>query len=483
MQIKNQKLSNDVFFAERKEVLQQWQTGQDVDFDEAVAYQKSIPQQKRFGAKLAKAVEENVTLIQPRAGVALPDEHLKLLQFLETEGEADLLPSTVDSYTRLNRYTEAETGIEKSKETGRSMLNGFPIVNYGVGICRQVTSALKNPVQVRHGTPDARLLTEISIAGGFTSYEGGGISYNIPYSKAHSIEKTIAHWQYTDRLVGLYEEAGVSINREPFGPLTGTLISPCVSNSVAIIETLLAATQGVKDITVGYGQCGNLIQDVAAIRSLNILAREYLDKFGFNDVRVTTVFHQWMGGFPQDEAKAFGVISWGAAAAVLAKATKVIVKTPHEAMGVPTKEANAAGLRATKQLVSMLKDQDFRSIPAVIAESEIIMKEMHCILDKVEELGKGDYAIGTVAAFEAGVLDIPFAPSRYNAGKVMPARDNAGAVRFLETGNMPFTQDLIDFHRQKLEERAKYEKRAVSFQMVIDDVYAIGKGFLVGRPK
>lgn len=483
MQIKNQKLSNDVFFAERKEVLQQWQTGQDVDFDEAVAYQKSIPQQKRFGAKLAKAVEENVTLIQPRAGVALPDEHLKLLQFLETEGEADLLPSTVDSYTRLNRYTEAETGIEKSKETGRSMLNGFPIVNYGVGICRQVTSALKNPVQVRHGTPDARLLTEISIAGGFTSYEGGGISYNIPYSKAHSIEKTIAHWQYTDRLVGLYEEAGVSINREPFGPLTGTLISPCISNSVAIIETLLAATQGVKDITVGYGQCGNLIQDVAAIRSLNILAREYLDKFGFNDVRVTTVFHQWMGGFPQDEAKAFGVISWGAAAAVLAKATKVIVKTPHEAMGVPTKEANAAGLRATKQLVSMLKDQDFRSIPAVIAESEIIMKEMHCILDKVEELGKGDYAIGTVAAFEAGVLDIPFAPSRYNAGKVMPARDNAGAVRFLEIGNMPFTQDLIDFHRQKLEERAKYEKRAVSFQMVIDDVYAIGKGFLVGRPK
>ncbi len=483
MQIKNQKLSDDVFFAERKEILGHWHTGKGVDFDEAVAYQKSIPNEKRFGEKLSKAVADGITLIQPRAGVALYEEHIELLRFLETEGEADLLPTTVDSYTRLNRYNEAETGIEKSKETGRSMLNGFPIVNYGVDICRKVTSAVKSPVQVRHGTPDARLLTELSIAGGFTSYEGGGISYNIPYSKAHSIEKTIAHWQYTDRLVGLYEEAGVSINREPFGPLTGTLISPCISNSVAIIETLLAATQGVKDVTVGYGQCGNLIQDVAAIRSLNILTREYLDKFGFHDVRVTTVFHQWMGGFPQDEAKAFGVISWGAAAAVLAKATKVIVKTPHEAMGVPTKEANAAGLRATKQLVSMLKDQDFRSIPAVVAESEIIMKEMRCILNKVEELGKGDYAVGTVAAFEAGVLDIPFAPSRYNAGKVMPARDNVGAVRFLEIGNMPFTQDLIDFHRQKLEERAKYEKRAVSFQMVIDDVYAIGKGFLVGRPR
>ena len=65
----------------------------------------------------------------------------------------------------------------------------------------------------------------------------------------------------------------------------------------------------------------------------------------------------------------------------------------------------------------------------------------------------------------------------------MPARDNVGAVRFLEIGNMPFTKDLIDFHRQKLEERANYEKRAVSFQMVIVDVYAIGKGFLVGRPR
>ena len=54
---------------------------------------------------------------------------------------------------------------------------------------QDVTSALKKPVQVRHGTPDARLLTEISIAGGFTSYEGGGISYNIPYSKDHSLEK------------------------------------------------------------------------------------------------------------------------------------------------------------------------------------------------------------------------------------------------------------------------------------------------------
>ena len=483
MKIRNKKLSNDAFFAERKEVLNQWPTGKDIDFEEAVAYQKSIPAEKRFGTKLQKATQEGVTLIQPRAGVALPDKHIELLKYLEDEGGADLLPSTIDSYTRLNRYAEAETGIRKGKETGRSMLNGFPVVNYGQQICRDVTSVLKSPVQVRHGTPDARLLTEISIAGGFTSYEGGAISYNIPYSKDYSLEKTLAHWQYTDRLCGLYEEAGVSINREPFGPLTGTLIPACISNAVAVIETLLAAEQGVNDITVGYGQCGNLIQDVAAIRALREVTYKYLKKYGYHNVKLTTVFHQWMGGFPQDESKAFGVISWGSATAALAKASKVIVKTPHEAVGVPTKEANAAGLKATKQVISMLRDQDFTNIPAVVQECNIIEAEMKCILDKVEELGKGDYALGTIAAFEAGVLDIPFAPSRYNAGKVMPARDNDGAIRILEVGNIPFTQELKDFHRKKLEERAQFENRPVSFQMVIDDVYAIGKGFLVGRPK
>ncbi|MDO5036569.1 MAG: methylaspartate mutase subunit E [Porphyromonas sp.] len=483
MDVRNVKLSNDEFFSEREEVLKTWSTGKGVDFNEAVEYQKSIPAVKRFDAKLRKAEESGTTLIQPRAGVALYEEHIKLLQYLESKGEADLLPSTIDSYTRLNRYEEAEIGIERSKASGRSMLNGFPAVNYGVDVCRAVTSAVKSPVQVRHGTPDARLLTEISIAGGFTSFEGGGISYNIPYSKDYSLEKTIRFWQYTDRLCGMYAEAGVDINREPFGPLTGTLIPPFISNAVAIIEALLAATQGVKNITVGYGQCGNLIQDVAAIRALKEQTDKYLAANGFSDVHVTTVFHQWMGGFPQDEAKAFGVISWGSATAALSKATKVIVKTPHEAMGVPTMEANAAGLKATKQVISMLRDQDLRYIPQVTREYEVICQEVDEVLKRVEELGKGDWALGTIAAFESGVLDIPFAPSKYNAGKVMPARDNDGAVRLLDAGNMPLSDEIKAFHRAKLEERGRFENRPVGFQMVIDDVYAISKGFLVGRKK
>ncbi len=482
MEIQNKRISDGEFEQLRQEVLSQWPTGKDVDLEEAVAYHKSMPECRNFSKKLLDAKSNKRTLIQPRAGVPVVEEHIKLMQYLEEFGEADLLPSTIDSYTRQNRYEEAENGISESLRLERAMLNGFPAVNHGVAKCRKVVESVNVPMQVRHGTPDARLLTEITYAGGFTSYEGGGISYNLPYCKNIPMERTIRDWQYVDRLTGLYEEMGVSINREPYGPLTGTLVPPCISHAAAIIEALLAAEQGVKNITVGYGQCGNLVQDIAAIRTLEELTDEYLQKNGYGDVQVTTVLHQWMGGFPADEAKAFGVISSGSLIAALSKATKVIVKTPHEAVGIPTMEANAEGLRCTKQVVNMLADQTFQD-KRLDEEKEIIKLETRAIVDKCFELGNGDIAVGVCRGVEAGVLDVPFAPCRFNAGKMLPCRDNDGAVRILDTGNLPFSKELIDFHKSKIQERAIAEKRDVSFQMVIDDVYSIGKGRLVGRPK
>lgn len=482
MDIQNKKIPEGEFQKLRQEVLTQWPTGKDVNLEEAIAYHKSMPECRKFGKKLLDAKAAGKTLVQPRAGVPVVEEHIKLMQYLEQYGEADLLPSTIDSYTRQNRYEEAENGIAESIRLGRAMMNGFPAVNHGVAKCRQVIESVNLPMQVRHGTPDARLLTEITYAGGFTSYEGGGISYNLPYCKNIPMERTIRDWQYVDRLTGLYEEMGVSINREPYGPLTGTLVPPCISHAAAIIEALLAAEQGVKNITVGYGQCGNLTQDVAAIRTLEELTDEYLHKYGYNDVQVTTVLHQWMGGFPADEAKAFGVISSGSLIAALAKATKVIVKTPHEAVGIPTMEANAEGLRCTKQVVNMLADQVLVS-DKLEDEKEIIRQETRCIVDKCFELGNGDIAVGVCRGVESGVLDVPFAPCRANAGLMLPCRDNEGAIRILNMGNLPFTKDLKDFHAAKIEIRAAAEKRKPSFQMVIDDVYAIGKGRLVGRPR
>ncbi len=482
-QFGNIKLDWEQLQQEREVVLSAWNTGKEVDLDEAIRFHKSLPDEQNFGHRLVKAKEQGITLAQPRAGVADLQNHIELLQYLQDEGGADLLPTTIDSYTRQNRYEEAQQGLEESRREGRSLLNGFPAVNQGVANCRRVVESVSVPVQIRHGTPDARLLAEITLAAGFTAFEGGGISYNIPYAKRVPLEKSIRDWQYVDRLVGYYEEQGVTINREPVGPLTGTLVAPCISHSVAVIEAILAAKQGVKNITLGYGQCGNLNQDIAALQTLPILAEEYLKAEGLNDVVITTVFHQWMGGFPDDEARAFGVISLGGVTAALGKASKVIVKTPHEALGIPTKEANAQGIRATKQVIRMLQDQVYPDNPQLAEEREIILKETRLILDRTLELGDGDIAIGTVRAFEAGVIDIPFAPSVCNAGRTMPARDNDGAIRFLSWGSLPFDKEVQEFHRSKLAERGRVERRTPSFQMVIDDIYAIGKGMLVGRPR
>jgi methylaspartate mutase epsilon subunit len=70
----------------------------------------------------------------------------------------------------------------------------------------------------------------------------------------------------------------------------------------------------------------------------------------------------------------------------------------------------------------------------------------------------------------------------YNAGKVLPARDNDGCIRILEFGNIGFSEEIKDFHKKKISERAKLENREVSFQLTVDDVYAVSNGKLIGKP-
>ncbi|PSP16469.1 methylaspartate mutase subunit E [Halobacteriales archaeon QH_10_67_13] len=445
-----------------------------VDFEDAVAFHESLPAHKQFADVLEGA---DGVLTQPRAGVARLEEQIELLRTLTEEGGADLLPTTIDSYTRDNEYEKAQAGLEQSRETGESELNGFPAVNHGVEGCRSLIEAVDAPVQVRHGTPDARLLAAVTLAGGFQSFEGGPITYNLPYTSKYELAETIEYWQYVDRLCGAYTERGVRINREPFGPLTGTLVPPSIAIAICIVEGLLAATQGVRSVTLGYGQVGNIVQDVAAIRAMERLGPEYLP----DAVTVTTVFHQWMGGFPRDEARASGVIALGSATAAIVEPDKIITKSPQEARGVPTAEANATGLRTTDQVLQMLAEQSI-DLEGVDREQELIERSVRSLLEAVFEAGDGDVACGVVRAFERGLLDVPFPPSEAAAGDALPARDDDGRVRLLKFGDLAVDEETKEIHRARLEDRAATEDRSPSFRMVADDVSAISDGRLVGRP-
>ena len=97
MDIQNKRIPEGEFMKMRQEILTQWPTGKDVDLQEAVAYHKAMPKSRDFSQKLLDAKKNGITLVQPRAGVPVVEEHIKLMQYLEKEGEADLLPSTIDS--------------------------------------------------------------------------------------------------------------------------------------------------------------------------------------------------------------------------------------------------------------------------------------------------------------------------------------------------------------------------------------------------
>lgn len=190
-----------------------------------------------------------------------------------------------------------------------------------------------------------------------------------------------------------------------------------------------------------------------------------------------------MGAFPADEAKAFGLISLGAAAAAYAGAHKVIVKTPHESIGIPTKEANADGIKATKTVVKLLAEQKMPLNKDLEQEIKMIKAETKCIIEGTYKAGNGDLAQGIVAAVKAGIIDIPFAPSAQNKGLCMPARDMDGRVRYLDFGKVPFTAEIKKFHKAKLAARGKAQGRPVDFQMTADDIFAVSSGKLIGEAR
>lgn len=461
---------------ERRRVLAMWPTGEQVRLEEAIAYHLQIPPSRNYAAKIRKACQEGTTLAQPRGGVPLLDDHIRLLRCLQDEGGADLLPTTTDSYTRNERFADAQRGIEESQSEGRSVLNGLPVVCHGVEACRRVVEAVREPIILLSGTALPRLTAEVVLAAGFTAFLGSAIAYTISYTKTMPLEQGIRNYQYLDRLVAHYQEHGASIHREQPGFLTGTLVPPGLSIAISALDALLAAEQGVTHYGVGVAQCLCVVQDVAALRVLPRVCRRYLERFGRRDVFLPVVSHQWMGAFPPDEARAYGVISLGAAIAVLGGATVVVTKSCHEALGVPTAEANAAGVRATRQVLRLMGSTRYPDSPELALEMQMIEEEAVAIVDRVLELGDGDPAVGTVRAFQAGVLDVPWSPNVHNAHRAMPARDSAGAVRYLAPGNIPLPSRVAEYHRERLLERGCREGRPPGPHMAIDDVMGVACG-------
>ena len=474
MEMTNQRWSDEEFLVERQKVLALWPTGSQIDLDEAASYLAALPEGKNYALAVTRAKQEGRTLVQPRGGVALTEHHIDLLRCLQERGGADLLPNTTDTYTRNLRFADAERGIRESRRLGRSMLNGFPLVNHGLAATRRVSEAVERPVIVLSGTAFPELAAEMGYAGGYTAFLGAGISYTAAYTKDLPFAEGIRHYQYVDRLTSFYGDRGIRLHREQPGFLTGTLIPPGIGIAVAVIEMLMAAGQGVNHYSMGLCQSLNIVQDVAALWALEEAGKLYLARAGCPDFFFSIATHEWMQAFPADEPRAYGVIVLGGIIAALAGATQIITKSTHEAEGIPTKEANADGVKATRMAIALTRHR-LPASPEVMEEKRIILKEACLILDKVLEMGDGDPVAGALRALQAGVLDIPWAPNRHVAGKVIPVLDGERAVRYLDHAGLPLDREVVDYHRWKIRERELLEQKPVDFESAIADVTGVSR--------
>jgi methylaspartate mutase epsilon subunit len=460
----------------RRVNLARWPTGAEVDIAAAVAFHKSLPKHKQLGWVMRQADAEGRCLTQPRGGFATVELQKELMQILDKEGHADIVPTTTDSYTRNEQWENAARGVEESKKAGRSMLNGYAMVNYGPKATRQLIEAINKPAIVLSGTSMPRLTSEIGFAAGYSGYLGSGMAYTASYTKEVSIEQGIRNYQYLDRLAAMYQDKGVDLHRRQPGFLTGTNIPPCIAILTCIIDALLAAGQGVKNYGLELGQTMHLVQDAAAIKMARVLTQEYLQAQGYDDVFTPVTSLHWMGAWPQDEAQCEALVSYGGTLAAIGGAVSVTTKSSHEAFGIPTPQANAAGLRNTRMAIYLARHIRVDSMPEFTTECELIGREVRPVMDKILEMGDGDVAVGTVRACEAGVMDIPWSPSNYLQSRIMPARDADGYLRILDAGDMPIPADVIDIHRANLRRRAERDHLSFDHELAVSSVYEMSEG-------
>jgi methylaspartate mutase epsilon subunit len=479
MEIRNRKLTEDEFFKERQEVLAQWPTGKDVDLDEAIAFHKSLPHHKNWVNKMRYAKEHGETYAITGMGKATIEEQIELLAYVEKEGLADILGTSVDSYSRQNDYAAAETGLEESIKRGRSVLNGLPLVNHGVAGFRKVIAAINSPVSMRYGAADPRLIDEIGFAGGHTAGAVDALMDFWHHNARVSLETSIVTHRYTQRLLGYYEEHGVSICASCQG-LYGAAISPGIQMAAIIVQVLMMAEQGVKNIRLHFAAHGNLAQDVSTARVLQKLADEYLKKYGYSGIEIFLSVSFSLVQYPLEVGSAFAVVFMNTLMAKLCGAQANDIRTVAEAKGIPTKEDTAYSFRTAKAMENFLQTQKIEvNKKALEVETRIAEQEVRCIVDKVLEFGEGDVVVGTIMAIKSGVLDNPFATNVASPCKVMSIKDGEGAIRYLNHGNLPFTQDILKFHKNKIAEREKTRGKKLDYETLVSDLFAVSKGVLV----
>ena len=473
-QIKNKRLTDDQFFKIRKEeVLTQWETGKDIEnIYECIEIAKELSQGKNYAMKLKEAKEKGTFVLIPQFGQALTELVVAGLQYVEEHSE--LTPQGLwhvhsDTYTRKVDFRKAAAGIERSRKEGMSMLNGWPIVNYGVEEARKIIKATQTGISLNAADEDARLASEIALAAGWNACTARTLQEVIAHCKNIPLNEMIRLNQYESRLAGFYTEHGVPICPWNSPNLTG-YDSAGYRSFVAVSESLIAAEQGVKYQFIEHGQNMNMIQDIAMIRVSERLCYEYCKRFGYHDAEFFTGGYAFHGAWPPRAEEANAMIAWNAGIPIMGGFPGIILKCQDEAFATPTKEGMAKSVRLARHLITLMGTQRMPDNDKLALEEAMIEAEVRALMEKCLEAGDGDIAVGICKGVEAGWIDTMLTPWKYNKGKVVVMRDAENAVRYLDSGDIPLPKEVKEYHKAKLAERAAKEGTELTFDMVVKDL-------------
>jgi methylaspartate mutase epsilon subunit len=482
MGIQNKRIDEDVFLSQRPQVLSMWKTGREVDLAEAIAYQKSLPAHKNLPRRLQQAKREGSVLMHNLTGQSTLASQLEFLTRLQNQGGSGLLQCLYDSYTRTCRFEHLEAVIRDCEANHKNLLNGYPLVNYGVAGNRRLVEALDRPVGALGPAVDSRLASEIALASGFTQLVDNTYIVFETYTKTAPLEEIMGYFQYSLRLAGYYQEHGVPISvtvaTGAAGDNSPGVAPPSLGTAGRVLGALSAATQGVKYLTAVNWSHGNIAQDVASSLVSQKLAREYLDRFGFHDVELFMENGCLGGPYPYDFDEAFAEVMYAGVVSALSGSQMCQVKTFDESSGIPTLENQVRSLRGTAMMYRILRTPrlDFPNSQDVKDEAAMEEREVRAIVEKVLELGDGDPLVGAIKAYDFGVMDNPVANNPRVKCKVMGVKDANGAVRYLDTGNLPFDKDIVEFHRQKIAARERVLGKQADYDTVVADMRAIASG-------
>ncbi|WP_326953250.1 methylaspartate mutase [Amycolatopsis sp. NBC_01286] len=382
-----------------------------------------------FSSFVAEHRRSRTLLVQPRMGFSDPAMMRRGLHAVAEAGVPAVGTVTLDSYTRTGQHDLAAMSLESGVQ-----LNGYPLVALGTGVTAELLDGLfgpRFPVQVRHGSPQPEDIFAAMLEAGLDASEGGPVSYCLPYSSV-PLRTATASWSRSATLLAAQADRGVLCHLESFGGcMLGQLCPPGLLVALSVLECLFFVEHGVRSVSASYAQQTSPEQDAEALWAMRRLCAEELAGVDYH-----VVLYTYMGLFPETPAGARELLAESVRLAVRTGTERLIVKTTAEAHRIPTVEENVDALRLAH---ATALDQPAPGRPPS-GDTEVYL-QARLLVDEVRSLAP-TIAEALPAAFERGLLDVPYCLHPDNGNETRCVLDDEGRLQWWHTGRMPLPAAL-----------------------------------------